>query len=403
MAIDVQFRPRLRPVEAFSLPGEPGQIGIRDRSGLSEAMITVSPAALHLIALLDGTRTLEQVGAEFEAQFRHPVKSETLSGIVSHLNQARLLEGDGFEAFYQSLLAEFRRKGVRTMDKAAELEVTADGRVFRNMLASHESDGSGGASAIRGVIAPHLDYARGEPCYAPAYSAISSLPPPKRVVILGTNHFGRATGVVSTASDFMTPLGVTRCDRDFLSALETRCGSLCDYELDHAREHSIELQVAWLQFLFGAQNFSIVPFLCPDPCGPTGTAPCDGNSVDLRRFGGALAEQLSGDNVETLLVAGADFSHVGGSFGDERDLDDEFLEHVRKSDRRALDYLELGDPDGFVRAIAEHENPTRICSAGCMFALASALPGATGRVLRYHQAVDREEQCCVTCAAVVFE
>jgi AmmeMemoRadiSam system protein B len=398
---DGNFKPLLRPVEAFGIPGEPGQIGLRDRSGLSDFVITVSPAALQLIAMMDGSNSLSQIAAEFEAQVGHPMKPETLQGIVRHLDEAHLLEGERFEAQYEMLLTQYRVKGVRTMERAEELEVTADGRVFHEMIRDHGVQPS--QPKIRGLIAPHLDYARGGPCYGQAFSMLRELPAPRRVIILGTNHFGRATGVVSTASDFQTPLGTTRCDRDFLASIESHCGHLRQFELDHAREHSVELQVAWLQFLWGAENFSIAPFLCPDPCGPTGMAPRDGIGVDLRHFSDALTEQLTAAEGDTLVIAGADFSHVGGSFGDERDLDDEFLEHVRRADRRALDHLEWGDPDGFVRAIAERENPTRICSAGCMFALASALPGARGRVLRYHQAVDRDEQCCVTCAAVVFE
>jgi MEMO1 family protein len=161
--------------------------------------------------------------------------------------------------------------------------------------------------------------------------------------------------------------------------------------------------VAWLQHLYGPQNFSVVPLLCPDPCGPSGTVPDDGNGMALRVFAESLGELIASDPTNTLVVAGADFSHIGSSFGDDRPIDDAFLEEVRQADRRALDFLELGDPAGFLRCIAQQDNPTRICSAGCMFALLTALPGARGQVVRYHQAVDRESQTCVSCAAVVFE
>ena len=50
--------------------------------------------------------------------------------------------------------------------------------------------------------------------------------------------------------------------------------------------------------------------------------------------------------------------------------------------------------------MSEDENPTRVCSAGCIFALKAALPEAKAQVLRYHQAVDQESQAGVTCAAV---
>ena len=402
MTLDGLHKPQLRPVEAFALPGERGQIGVRDRSGLSEIVLTLSPAALHLIALMDGNNTIDQIRSLFQQQFGQPIATNTLERIHEHLEQALLLEGPAFEAHYGERLRNFRVEGIRRMVHANDLGVTAHGAIFRDMLAPHCLNGKLPAAHIRGLIAPHLDYPRGAPCYGPAYAALRHRTPPQRVIILGTNHNGRSTGVVATGCDFETPLGLSRCDQKFLHALESRCGDLRTHELDHVNEHSVELQVAWLQHLYGAENFTMVAFLCPDPCGATRTGLGEPSSVGLRNFAETLRELIANDPTETLVVAGADFSHIGSSFGDERPIDEAFLEEARQTDRRALDCLELGDPAGFVRCVAQGDNPTRICSAGCMFALLTALPGTRGQVVRYHQAVDRESQTCVSCAAVVF-
>ena len=71
-------------------------------------------------------------------------------------------------------------------------------------------------------------------------------------------------------------------------------------------------------------------------------------------------------------------------------------------DRRALDHLEVRDGEGFLRSVAEQDNPTRVCSAGCIFVVATAMHDASASVLDYHQAVDTSSQTCVTCAAVAF-
>ncbi|MEK7710772.1 MAG: AmmeMemoRadiSam system protein B [Planctomycetota bacterium] len=404
MLWDPSYKPRLRPVEAFRIQdADRATIGLRDRSGLSDVVLSMSAPALHLLSLMDGEHTCDEIRSEFRAAFGQSVAMETLRTMLDHLERARFLEGPAFESYFQALLSEYRAKGVRKMSLAAPPGISdASGDLFRQMLPSDGQAPPVPVDRVRGLVAPHLDYPRGEPCYASAYGAIRRRPRPDRVVILGTNHFGRSTGVVATANDFETPLGRTPCDREFLTRLETRCGDLRRYELDHAREHSIELQVVWLQFLFGAETLKIAPFLCPDPCGPTGTIPSDGRGVDLREFATVLGDLIAEDPTDTLLIAGADLSHIGASFGDERTIDDAFLDEVRIRDRRALDHLELGDPDGFVRRIAEHDNSTRICSAGCIFALATALPGARATVLRYHQVVDHETQTCVTCAAAVY-
>lgn len=402
MLWDPTYKPRLRPVEAFRLnEGDGVTIGVRDRSGLSEVVLSLSAPALHIMSMMNGDHTLDDIRLQFQASFGRTLAEDTLHSMVTHLENAHFLEGPGFEAYYQSLLHEYRNQRTREMPHAAALGIVDDsGAIFDEMLA--DVNGCAQSGTVVGLIAPHLDYPRGRPCYAAAYATLRNRRPPARVIILGTNHSGRSTSVVATGNDFSTPLGVTRVDSTFLEKLEERCGDLRIFELDHAREHSVELQLSWLQHFFGADAFTIVPLLCPDPCGPTGTAPLDGRGVDLREFALVLGELVRNDAGETLIVAGADLSHVGGAFGDERPLDDAFLDEVQKRDLSALDRLRTKDVNAFLQCVAEQENPTRVCSAGCIFVLAAALPDASASVLGYHQAVDPSTQTCVTCAAVAF-
>lgn len=257
-------------------------------------------------------------------------------------------------------------------------------------------------SEVRGLIAPHLDYPRGAPCYADAYATLRHVAPADRYVILGTNHAGRSAAVVATRKDFETPLGVAPVDAAFVDRLEARLGvDLCVAEDDHDIEHSVELQVHMLQVVQPERPFRIVPVLCPSPCGPTGLTPADGTGPDLDALADALSEELTADAERTVLIAGADLSHVGQRFGDPEVTTPEFLKDVEEVDRGLLRQLEKGATDDFVGRLAETDNPTRVCSAGCLYALMRALPGGTCRVMRYHQAVDMEQETHVTCAAGV--
>ena len=122
----------------------------------------------------------------------------------------------------------------------------------------------------------------------------------------------------------------------------------------------------------------------------------------MREFARALAELVRDEGGDTLIVAGADLSHVGGAFGDERRLDSAFLREVEVADRAAVAELERGRPEEFAAVVTRRDNDTRICSTGCMFALATALSDRTPTLLRYHQAVDEPTQTCVTCCAMVY-
>jgi AmmeMemoRadiSam system protein B len=380
--------------------GSRRQFALRDRSGLSDSVVGVSPAALQVISLIDGRRTCEEIRRDAGALLDCVLSEEVLASLLHQLDRAKFLESDSFEDHYAALLSDYREKGVRTMRSPEALGITdGAGALFAEMLSDTRQEFNHRAA---GIVAPHLDYGRGRPGYAEAYGVLRNRPVPDRVVILGTNHFGRSSCVVGTAGDFATPLGTTRTDRDFLRRLEARHPDLCRYELDHAREHSVELQVAWLQFLFGAESFQLVAFLCPDPCGPSGTAPLDGNGPDLRQFAEDLRNAIGENGGDTLVVAGADLSHVGAAFGDERRLEEDFLSEVRSRDEAALSALVTQGAEAFRLWVAAENNPTRVCSAGCIFVLASVLENRPARILHYHQAVDIPTQTCVTCSAIVY-
>lgn len=403
VVLDPSFKPCLRPLEAFPIPDAEGvgaKVAVRDRCQLSDVTLTLSKPAFHVLTLMDSMNSCADIQRLFEDRYLQPLAPDTLQTMLDHLEEAHLLEGDAFDAHYASLVADYRAGNVRHMPNAEGLGVTADGAVFEEMLRA--AGPSTFPKPIRGIVAPHLDYPRGSPCYAAAYGALRGRATPDRVVVLGTNHFGRSLSVTATGCDFATPLGTTRADRALLERIESRCGDLRRFELDHVHEHSIELQVAWLQHLFGAEKFEMLAFLCPDPCGSTGTAPPDGDGVDLRTFAEVLGELIRADEADTLIVAGADLSHIGAAFGDERPLDEAFLGEVERGDRTALKRLVEGDAIGFVGQVAEDGNVTRVCSAGCIFALATALSDAKAQLLGYHQAVDQSSQTGVTCAAVAF-
>ncbi|MCH7525950.1 MAG: AmmeMemoRadiSam system protein B [Planctomycetes bacterium] len=395
-------RPKLRPVEAFPLVNDEGRmVAVRDPTGLAEAVLTVSEPALYILSLLDGTRTLKTVGEDFVTRYGQLVGDDTLIELVSNLERAHLLDGPEFQAYVNELVTEYRAAPVRKSVYASELgsgqEVSDYLSKMLDGAPSNQHDGN-----VVGLIAPHLDYPRGEQCYVAAYARLLGRAAPTRAVVLGTNHSGHSTSVVATGKAFETPLGVTQVDTDFLERLESRCGDLRADEFDHRREHSVELQLVWLQHLFGSDAFRIVPFLCPDPCGPTGMKPANGHGVDLRDFAESLAATVQEDDGDTLVVAGADLSHVGSQFGDSSDLDRDFLASVERRDRRCLSYLEEGDAEAFVQAVAEEGNPTRVCSAGCMFVAATVLRDAKPKTLCYHQAFDERTQICVSCSAVAY-
>lgn len=403
----VEEYPRLRPLEAIPDP-EHQRVILRDPTQLAAGVLVVRPRDLALITLLDGSRSRVQIQTDYARQSGGQILvSADLEALLDELGRGGFLDGPAFESYYAGLVQEYLASPHRPLRDlngygapAARLPAYLD-----QALAEAECATRGAASRkLRGIVTPHLDFPRGRNCYAEGYASLKASGwRPRRVVILGTNHFGRSRSVVATTRDFETPWGIVPTDREFLERLQNECaGSLYPYELDHLREHSIELQVTWLHHVLG-DGFSLVPVLCPDPSTRRGTRPGDPGGVDLREFSQALGRLVRDDPGSTLLVASADLSHVGGYFGDETALDSEFLKKVRGGDEAALSWVDRNDPEGFRAHMAATGNPTRVCSVGCLYSLMTALgPSVHAKRLRYHQAVTVEIENAVTCAAYTF-
>jgi len=392
-------RPKLRPVEVFPAADAGREmLVVVDPTGWATDPIAVSPATVLILSLMDGEHDFEGIRRAFHARVGRVLPASQLERIIEQLDAAHYLDSARFQAFLRAQEAAYRATPTRKSAEPSAFGAGEEGLevLLARLLADPEvvrprrSEGR-----LVGLVAPHLDFARGRTCYADVYSLLVDRGDrPHRVVILGTNHFGRADSVVATRKDFETPLGVTRTDRDFIHALEEGIGAdLCTYEFDHLREHSVELQVMLLQHILGPENFTIVPVLCPDACGA---------AEELDVFATRLGELVRNDASATLIVAGADLSHVGARFGDARELDEDFRREVERYDRAALDAIVAGDPAGFLSGVRAHENRTRICSTGCLYATVRALAGAQVELLRYHQAIDPEGQSGVTCASMVF-
>lgn len=144
----------------------------------------------------------------------------------------------------------------------------------------------------KAIIAPHAGYIYSGPVAASAYARLAPLRGRiERVVLAGPAHRAYVAGVAIPAADsFDTPLGAIRLDRTALEALR----ALPFVEVSdraHALEHSLEVQLPFLQSVLG--DFLLVPVV-------VGEASADELAT--------LFEALWGGQ-ETLVVVSSDLSH----------------------------------------------------------------------------------------------
>jgi AmmeMemoRadiSam system protein B len=216
-----------------------------------------------------------------------------------------------------------------------------------------------------GLIAPHAGLRYSGPVAAHAYAALAGR---ERLtaVLVGPSHRAAFEGVALYArGSFVTPLGSAPIDEDVAARILAGGGIVIADDRPHAREHSLEMQLPFLQRLVPAVR--IVPLLM-------------GNQV--REEVDALAAALSavaGDG-DVLLIASSDLSHYHPA------------PLANRLDAKVVAEVQALRPDGLMTLLeASHEHA---CGGGPMVAVMKASVAAGARastVLRYADSGDAGE------------
>jgi MEMO1 family protein len=144
------------------------------------------------------------------------------------------------------------------------------------------------------LVAPHAGLRYSGPVAAHAYRLLKDRSFDV-VVLVGPSHFVGFDGVsVYGGEGFETPFGVAAVDADGAAALRRTGSVVHEYPAAHAREHSLEMQLPFVQRL--APQVPIVPLVMGHQTAGTATA-----------LGEALASTLRGRRA--LVVASTDLSH----------------------------------------------------------------------------------------------
>lgn len=169
------------------------------------------------------------------------------------------------------------------------------GAMIERCLLEAPSEPLGGP--LRALIAPHAGYAYSGKCAAAGFQLLSR-GQFSRVLVIGPSHYIAFRGAsVPRCRAFRTPLGEIPVDADACAAL-WRCEAVTDDPAPHAREHSVEVELPFLQARLG--EFRLIPLV-------TGQMSEQGRET-LADALAALWDQ------RTLVVASSDFCHYGPNF-----------------------------------------------------------------------------------------
>lgn len=184
-----------------------------------------------------------------------------------------------------------------------------------------------GPRKIVGIVSPHAGYEYSGPVAANGFSKIASDGLPGTFIILGPNHTGYGSGVsILTEGNWETPLGEVIVDDVLAKKLQKASGLMDIDEAAHAYEHSIEVQLPFIQFMFkDAARFVPICMMMQD-------------LQTSREIAKTIVEEAKGK--DPLIVASSDFTHYEPhDVASRKDMS--AIDAIVKLDDKALN--ELGD------------------------------------------------------------
>lgn len=206
----------------------------------------------------------------------------------------------------------------------AAIEISYLHRLGPGRLPSQAGPGTG---ELRACVCPHAGYVYSGPVAAHSFLDISHIRKPELVVIVGPNHYGLGSGVATYGEgEWETPLGKVPVDQDASKRMIELTGFVDIDPEAHRREHSIEVQLPFLQHLFGA-CFSFLPVSLAFQ-----------DKAIARDLGKGLAELLkeaSEVDVNAVLIASSDLTHYEPA-ARAKEKDTVLLKHVQSLDLDAF-------------------------------------------------------------------
>jgi AmmeMemoRadiSam system protein B len=227
---------------------------------------------------------------------------------------------------------------------------------------------------IIGVIAPHAGYKFSGMGQAWCYKEIAESELADTYVVLGTNHTGIGTSS-TLLDDFETPLGIVKTDIEFAQKL-IDSGFLIQNKEVHSQEHSIEVQLPFLQFVNKDNDFKIVPIAV------------SGNS-NYELFGKKIIEIAKELGRKICLICSSDFTHFGINYA-YMPFSENIKENLEKLDKGAIKFIEKLDAWSFINYI--DETGATICGRDAIATLISACNAFGGKrsikLLKYYTSGD---------------
>ena len=179
---------------------------------------------------------------------------------------------------------------------------------------------------VIGLLSPHAGYVYSGPVAGAVFSRIKFK---DTFVLLGPNHRGMGKPFsIMTEGSWKTPLGEVPIDKELARAMLKASDNLEEDSMAHRHEHSLEVQVPFLQYF--KPDVTIVPILLSLA-----------NPLVYKEIGKAVAEAIKGTGSEAIVLASSDMTHY------------EPHESAKSKDQKAIEAILDLNADELVKRLGE--------------------------------------------------
>ena len=377
---------------------------IRDHLGLVEEGKAVGLPLYQIMTLLNGNTTVRDLQMELIRQGGGVlVGVDEINNLLAHLDESFILDSERFKNAKERIIADFTSQSIRLCshcgksypENPSELRDRLD-EILNSELSISEPDGK-----LAALVAPHIDLNVGYKGYSTAYQMLKHASP-SRIILLGVGHQLQNTLFSLTDKDFETPLGITRSDRKAIGRLrKSGRDIIASDDFVHRSEHSIELQLIFLQHLMADKTFTIIPILCGSLQADLPEYSREAYQGQTGRFLDELRSILNDPEQETILIAGVDLSHTGPKFGHEMPASN-MQPRSEEHDRNLLTNLTRLDADNFWEESRRINDQFNVCGFSALACLLEILPQCQGELLHYEIWHEEPTRSAVSFASLVF-
>jgi len=244
---------------------------------------------------------------------------------------------------------------------------------------------------ILGIISPHAGYTFSGAGAAWGFKEIAESKFADVYIMLGLSHSGFRSCI--SLQDWETPFGLVKVDTSFGERL-VRNSRLKEEEFAHAHEHSIEVQLPFLQFVNKdyLEKLRILPIIVsPD--------------LKYQEIAEGLKKTIDEMKKSICIITSSDFTHYGVNYG-YLPFTDNMKENMYKLDKDAIGYIKKMDAFHFLE-FTERTGAT-ICGKypiAVMLELCKLLNVKNVKLLHYYTSGDiiNDYSSAVGYASIVFE